>query len=74
VNRQEGEATHIANTQVGYVLLVDTAMRIRWMATGMPWPGELDVLKRGVARLIGEDLNELEDFDVDYEEEAAVAP
>jgi ATP10 protein len=74
VNRQEGEGTHITNTQVGYVLLVDAAMRIRWMATGMPWPGELDVLKRGVARLIGEDANELKDFEVDYDEEAAVTP
>jgi hypothetical protein len=39
------------------------------MATGMPWPGELDVLKKGVAKLIGEDLrkpegvSKPEDFD-----------
>jgi hypothetical protein len=24
------------------------------MATGMPWPGELDALKRGVGRLTGD--------------------
>jgi ATP10 protein len=54
VNRAEGEATHITNTQVGYVLLLDDKSRIRWMATGMPWPGELDALKRGVGTLLGD--------------------
>ena len=54
VNRDEGEATHITNTQVGYVLLVDEKSRIRWMATGMPWLGELDALKKGVGRLTGD--------------------
>jgi hypothetical protein len=52
VNRPEGEATHIKNTQVGYVLLVDSHSRIRWMATGLPWAGELDALVRGVAKLL----------------------
>ena len=64
VNREEGEATHITNTQVGYVLLVDDKSRIRWMATGMPWPGELDALKKGVGRLIGDIVAESEvEFD-----------
>jgi hypothetical protein len=66
VNRTEGEATHITNTQVGYVLLVDSQMRIRWMATGMPWPGELDALKKGVAKLTGEEVKDYEE--VDYED------
>jgi hypothetical protein len=67
VNRPEGEATHITNTQVGYVMLVDSQSRIRWMATGMPWPGELETLKKGVAKLIGD---EVKDFgEVDYEPE-----
>ena len=68
----EGEATHITNTQVGYILLVDQGMRIRWMATGMPWPGELEVLKKGVAKLIGDDVK-LEEIDwADHEVQAAV--
>jgi len=62
VNRPEGAATHITNTQVGYILLLDSKSRIRWMATGMPWPGELEVLKRGVAKLIGQ---ESADYDGD---------
>jgi ATP10 protein len=52
VNRPEGEATHITNTQVGYVLLLDSESRIRWMATGMPWPGELEALVKGVRRIV----------------------
>jgi len=64
VNRGEGEATHITNTQVGYVLLLDSKSRIRWMATGMPWPGELDVLKRGVAKLIGHENTDYQEVDV----------
>jgi len=37
------------------------------MATGMPWPGELETLKKGVAKLIGD---EVKDFgEVDYEPE-----
>ena len=65
VNRGEGEATHITNTQVGYVLLLDEKSRIRWMATGMPWPGELDVLRKGVGKLIGQKISDFED--VEYE-------
>jgi ATP10 protein len=63
VNQNEGEATHITNTQVGYILLVDEKLRIRWMATGMPWSGELDVLKKGVGKLIGEVTQESEEID-----------
>jgi hypothetical protein len=66
VNRPEGEATHITNTQVGYVLLVDQFSRIRWMATGMPWPGELDALKKGVTKLTGQHISDYED--IDYED------
>jgi len=65
VNRVEGEATHITNTQVGYVLLLDDKSRIRWMATGMPWPGELDALRKGVAKLIGQDIADFEDVEYD---------
>lgn len=53
MNRPEGEATHITNTQVGYVLLLDSESRIRWMATGMPWPGELEALVKGIGRMVG---------------------
>ena len=67
VNETEGEATHITNTQVGYILLVDNQFRIRWMATGMPWPGELAVLKRGIKKLIGEDVKDYKEADVDSE-------
>lgn len=67
VNRPEGEATHITNTQVGYILVVDERSRIRWMATGMPWPGELDALKNGVAKMIGENVKDY--VEVDYEPE-----
>jgi len=65
VNRPEGEATHITNTQVGYLLLVDQKMRIRWMATGMPWPGELDALKVGIRRLLGEKIPGYVEVDYD---------
>jgi ATP10 protein len=65
VNRVEGESTHITNTQVGYILLLDSKSRIRWMATGMPWPGELDVLRRGVAKLIGQAEKGYEEVDID---------
>jgi hypothetical protein len=67
VNRVEGESTHITNTQVGYILLLDNKSRIRWMATGMPWPGELDVLKRGVAKLIGQAEKDYEEVDIETE-------
>ena len=63
MNRVEGEATHITNTQVGYVLLLDDKSRIRWMATGMPWPGELDALRKGVAKLTGQDIADFEDVE-----------
>lgn len=65
MNRMEGEATHITNTQVGYVLLLDEKSRIRWMATGMPWPGELDTLRKGVGKLTGQNISNFED--VEYE-------
>ena len=74
VNRPEGEATHITNTQVGYILLVDERSRIRWMATGMPWPGELEALKRGIAKLVGEDVKEYEEVDYDPEGEHTAQP
>ena len=37
------------------------------MATGMPWPGELDVLKRGVAKLIGQAAKDYEEVDIGTE-------
>ena len=73
MNRPEGEATHITNTQVGYILLLDEKSRIRWMATGLPWPGELNALKRGVAKMIGEDVKDYVDVEYDPQEEHAVA-
>jgi hypothetical protein len=47
-------------------------MRIRWMATGMPWPGELETVKKGVARLIGEQVKGEEIQDVDYEDHVEI--
>jgi hypothetical protein len=74
VNRPEGEATHITNTQVGYILLVDERSKIRWMATGMPWPGELEVLKKGIAKLVGDDVKQYEEVDYDPEGEYSAQP
>jgi hypothetical protein len=74
VNRPEGEATHITNTQVGYVLLLDEKSRIRWMATGLPWQGELNALKKGVAKMIGEDVKDYVELDYDPQDEHAAAP
>ena len=73
MNRAEGEATHITNTQVGYVLLLDEKSRIRWMATGLPWPGELNALKKGVAKMIGEDVEDYVEVDYDPQDEHAAA-
>jgi hypothetical protein len=36
------------------------------MATGMPWPGELEALKKGIAKLTGQEVSDYED--VGYEE------
>jgi hypothetical protein len=37
------------------------------MATGMPWPGELDVLKRGVAKLIDRAEKDYKEVDIETE-------
>jgi hypothetical protein len=42
------------------------------MATGLPWPGELDVLRKGVSRLIGEDVREYEDIDDEHDTQVGV--
>jgi hypothetical protein len=39
------------------------------MATGMPWPGELNTLKRGIAKLIGLDMKEYEELAIESEGE-----
>jgi len=44
------------------------------MATGLPWPGELDALKKGVGRLIGNIIEEPEvEFDPNVLIEQAAA-
>jgi hypothetical protein len=44
------------------------------MATGLPWPGELDALKKGVSRLIGINMKEYEEAEEPLDEQLGVQP